>query len=64
MAYRFAHTCEALGNGRIVQVRDDQPLITWTVNDAATCMDLAAFTDSQIFEGFDPALAKRHILNT
>ena len=40
------------------------PLITWTVRDAAMCEDLTEFTDSQIFEGFDPALAKRHILNT
>ncbi len=44
--------------------RKDKPLLTWTVTDEATCRALAPRTDSQIFEGFDPALAKRHILNT
>lgn len=44
--------------------REKTPLVTWTVKDADTCATLAPFTDSQIFEGFDPALAKRHILNT
>jgi len=43
--------------------RQDTPLVTWTVKDAARCAELASVTDSQIFEGFDPALAKRHILN-
>ncbi|MCR9078032.1 MAG: hypothetical protein NXH78_02935 [Hyphomonadaceae bacterium] len=44
--------------------REKTPLVTWTVKDADTCATLAPLTDSQIFEGFDPALAKRHILNT
>jgi len=44
-------------------VRERTPLLAWTVKDAATCAGLSSFTDSQIFEGFDPALAKRHILN-
>ena len=39
-------------------------LVTWTVKDIDTCKDVAAITDSQIFEGFDPELAKRHILHT
>lgn len=45
-------------------VRADVPLITWTVKDVSTCAALAPVTDSQIFEGFDPSLAKRHILHT
>lgn len=61
--YFACHTSDAK-SASLQAVRGDQPLITWTVKDAATCMDLAAFTDSQIFEGFDPALAKRHISNT
>lgn len=44
-------------------VRKHRPLIVWTVRDSKTCNDLAAFTDAQIFEGFDPSLAKRHIVN-
>lgn len=43
--------------------RSDLPLITWTVRSEAECLDLISVTDSQIFEGFDPTLAKRHILN-
>lgn len=45
-------------------VRAQTPLITWTVKDEATCKDLASVTESQIFESFEPELAKRHILNT
>jgi glycerophosphoryl diester phosphodiesterase len=45
-------------------VRQETPLVTWTVKDEDTCEALASITDSQIFEGFDPALAKRHILRT
>ena len=61
--YFACHTSDAK-NLSLQAVRGDQPLITWTVKDAATCEDLSSFTDSQIFEGFDPELAKRHILNT
>lgn len=43
--------------------RDHTPIVSWTVKDEDTCLALAPFTDSQIFEGFDPALAKRHILH-
>lgn len=61
--YFACHTSDAK-DPSLQAVRGDQPLITWTVKDAATCEDLSSFTDSQIFEGFEPALAKRHILNT
>ena len=43
--------------------RHQRPLITWTVRTAGDCAILAGVTDSQIFEGFDPDLAKRTILN-
>lgn len=43
--------------------RQHRPLITWTVRSADNCGTLAALTDSQIFEGFDPDLAKTTILN-
>ncbi len=46
------------------KARQETPLITWTVKEAAMCAALASVTDSQIFEGFDPSLAKRHILHT
>ncbi|GAB5455027.1 MAG: glycerophosphodiester phosphodiesterase [Henriciella sp.] len=61
--YFACHTSDAK-DPSLQAVRGDQPLITWTVKDAATCEDLSSFTDSQIFEGFEPALAKRHILST
>ncbi|MEL6693417.1 MAG: glycerophosphodiester phosphodiesterase family protein [Pseudomonadota bacterium] len=61
--YLACHTSDAK-DASLQAARSDLPLITWTVKDAATCEDLSAFTDSQIFEGFDPALAKRHISNT
>ena len=61
--YLACHTSDA-GNATLQFARRDMPLITWTVKDAATCEALSSITDSQIFEGFDPALAKRHILNT
>lgn len=41
-----------------------RPLLTWTVKDETMCAALSAITDSQIFEGYDPVLAKRLILNT
>ena len=40
------------------------PLLAWTVKDETMCAALSAVTDSQIFEGYDPVLAKRLILNT
>ena len=61
--YLACHTGDAK-NPSLQTARGVTPLITWTVKDAATYEDLSSFTDSQIFEGFDPALAKRHILNT
>ena len=61
--YLACHTSDA-SNATLQFARKDLPLITWTVKDAATCEALSSITDSQIFEGFDPALAKRHILNT
>lgn len=40
------------------------PLITWTVRDAAQCLDLADLVDAQIFEGFDPKVAKSLLPHT
>lgn len=50
-------------NPFLQKARSRMPLITWTVTSDPQCCDLSGITDSQIFEGFDPALAKRHILN-
>ena len=50
-------------NETLQHARNTLPLITWTVRREADCLALSDFTDSQIFEGFDPVLAKRHILN-
>ncbi|NQY39819.1 MAG: hypothetical protein HRT80_06935 [Henriciella sp.] len=61
--YLACHTSDAT-NASLQAAREDRPLITWTVKDPATCEALVSFTNSQIFEGFDPTLAKRHILNT
>ncbi len=61
--YLACHISDA-DNATLQFARREIPLITWTVKDEATCEALSAITDSQIFEGFDPALAKRHILNT
>ena len=61
--YFACHTSDA-GNESLQAVRAGTPLITWTVKSAEECATLAPITDSQIFEGFDSALAKRHILNT
>lgn len=47
----------------IQMLRERSPLITYTVTSEAACTALSDLTDSQIFEGFDPGLAKRHILN-
>lgn len=60
--YLACHISDA-SNGSLQAARAAQPLVTWTVKDEATCEALASLTDSQIFEGFDPMLAKRHILN-
>ncbi|MEL6826836.1 MAG: glycerophosphodiester phosphodiesterase family protein [Pseudomonadota bacterium] len=61
--YLACHTSDAADPG-LQAARSTLPLITWTVKDTDACEALSAITDSQIFEGFDPALAKRHILNT
>ena len=61
--YFACHTSDA-GHASLQTVRAKTPLVTWTVTDPETCNALAPLTDSQIFEGFDPELAKRHILNT
>lgn len=61
--YFACHTSD-VGNSSLQRVRQHTPLVTWTVDSAAQCEHLAARSDSQIVEGFDPALAKRYILNT
>ena len=60
--YLACHVSDA-SNASLQAARSNRPLITWTVKDEATCEALTSRTDSQIFEGFDPMLAKRHILN-
>lgn len=47
----------------IQMLRERSPLITYTVTSEPACAALSDLTESQIFEGFDPGLAKRHILN-
>lgn len=63
VAYLACHTSDAK-DASFQAARSALPLITWTVKNSAMCEDLAAFTDSQIFEGFDPTLAKQNISNT
>ena len=60
--YLACHTADA-ENASLQAARSSLPLICWTTKNAAECAALASLTDSQIFEGFDPALAKQHILN-
>ena len=60
--YLACHVSDA-SNASLQAVRATRPLVTWTVKDETTCAALKLLTDSQIFEGFDPMLAKRHILN-
>jgi len=60
--YLACHISDA-ANTSLQSARTTRPLVTWTVKDEATCDVLNSLTDSQIFEGFDPVLAKRHILN-
>ena len=60
--YLACHVSDAQ-NKTLQIARATLPLITWTVRSEAECLSLLKLTDSQIFEGFDPALAKRHILN-
>jgi len=48
-------------NEELQALRATYPLITWTVRETAMCNALVPFTDSQIFEAFDPALAKSNI---
>ena len=40
-------------------IRAELPLCTWTVRNPVMSARLAPFVDSQIFEGFDPALVKK-----
>lgn len=60
--YLACHVNDA-HNKTLQSARQILPLITWTVRSETDCLSLSHLTDSQIFEGFDPALAKRHILN-
>ena len=60
--YLACHTSDA-ANAALQDARARMPLIVWTVRSEQDCAALSSLTDSQIFEGFDPALAKRHILN-
>jgi len=57
--------CHAPDTGRseLQQARQSKPLIAWTVKNAEVCKTLAPLTDSQIFENFDPDLAKSLILS-
>lgn len=61
--YLACHVGDA-ANLSLQKARATLPLVTWTVKSQAECAELSNITDSQIFEGFDPDLAKRHILNT
>ena len=61
--YLACHTSDA-DHPALQNARSKTPLIVWTVRSEQACEALSSLTDSQIFEGFDPALAKRHILNT
>ena len=61
--YLACHVSDA-ENASLQAARLTCPLVTWTVTDLDTCAALAPHTDSQIFEAFDPTLAKRHIVNT
>ena len=60
--YLACHVSDA-ENASLQEARNHLPLVTWTVTDAETSAALAAVTDGQIFEGFDPGLVKRHIVN-
>ena len=60
--YLACHVSDAQSE-TLQAARNDLPLITWTVRSEADCLSLSDLTDSQIFEGFEPALAKRLILN-
>lgn len=60
--YLACHVSDA-SNASLQAAREAQPLVTWTVKDEMTCGAMKSLTDSQIFEGFDPALAIRQILN-
>lgn len=60
--YFACHVTDA-AHASLQAARKHTPLVTWTVKDADTCAALAPITDSQIFEAFDPELAKRHILH-
>ena len=62
--YLACHVSDADNPGLQESRANGRPLLAWTVKDEATCAALTTVTDSQIFEGYDPVLAKRHILNT
>lgn len=49
---------------QIIREQANLPLITWTVRDPKQCLELPAYVDAQIFEGFDPALAKSTLTHT
>lgn len=59
----FACHISDVSNATLQHARQRRKLVAWTVKDKDTCAALSSITDSQIFEGFDPALAKRHILH-
>ncbi|MEM9841930.1 MAG: glycerophosphodiester phosphodiesterase family protein, partial [Pseudomonadota bacterium] len=62
VAYFACHVSDA-GRGELQTLRARHPIVAWTVTDPEQCAALSELTDSQIFEGFNPTLAKRHILN-
>jgi len=49
---------------QVIREQTNLPLITWTVRDPEQCLKLPAYVDAQIFEGFDPALAKSTLTHT
>lgn len=62
VAYFACHVSDA-GRRELQAQRARHPIVAWTVTDPEQCAALSELTDSQIFEGFNPTLAKRHILN-
>ena len=61
--YLACHTSD-VSNPGLQAARKRLPLVTWTVRTEEDCLALSHVTDSQIFEGFDPAVAKHTILKT
>ena len=60
LACHFTDASHAL----VQSARTSRPAVIWTVTEAELCQNLSHLVDSQIFEGFDPALAKQLILAT